>query len=109
MAARQISTESVAHRLLALGDDIQANFDATANRTEITEAGTIARSIADWLYATPTVEYHQEQRERSNQASWLSRFKNTVDTALEWLEHFGQVNAKKVEQVLRGLYNLTGI
>ena len=109
MAARQISTEFVARTLLAVGDDIQANFDATANRTEITEAGTIARSIADWLYATPTVEYHQEQRERSNQASWLSRFKNVVDTALEWLEHSGQVNAQKLEQVLRGLYNLTGI
>ena len=109
MAARQISTESVARMLLELGDDIQANFDATANKAKITEAGRLVRSMADLLNIKPTVEYHQGERaEKSKQASWLTRFKNVVDTALEWLEHCGQVDAQKLEQVLRGLYNLTG-
>jgi hypothetical protein len=108
MAAREVPDEVVRH-LLALGDRIEANYDATANRTEITEAGILARSIGDWLYFRPTVEYHQEARsERSGQTSWLSRFKDVVDTTLEWLENCGQIHAQKQEQVLRGLYNLTG-
>jgi hypothetical protein len=106
MAAREISVEETARTLLAVGDDIQANYDATANRTQITEAGLLARSIADWLVARPTVEYHQG--ERTDRSSWLTRFKNVVDSTLEWLEHCGQISAQKQEQVLRGLYNLTG-
>ena len=111
MAAREIPNEvrTVQRQLLAIGDAIEANFDATANRAEITEAGRLAGSIGDWLYSQPTVQYHQEDRaERSRQASWLSKFKNAVDTTLEWLENCGQMPAEKKEQILRALYNLTG-
>jgi hypothetical protein len=67
----------------------------------------IARSIADSLFARPRVEYHQG--ERADRSNWLTQFKNVVDSTLTWLEHCGgQISAQKQEQVLRGLYNLTG-
>ena len=109
MAAREMPNEAVARVLLAMGDDY--NYaDATANSAEITEVGIIARTIGDWLYSQPTVRFHQQEdrAERSRQASWLGQFKNVVDTILEWLENCGQKPAQKKEQVLRGLYNLTG-
>ncbi|XP_046840048.1 uncharacterized protein LOC124434210 [Xenia sp. Carnegie-2017] len=51
-------------------------------------------------------------KERSNQTGWLSQFIEAIDVTLEWLEHKGQnmkMDAKKREQILRGLYNLTEI
>ena len=110
MAAREIARKSVVCSLLELSDDIQVNYDATANRTNITEAGKILLSITDYLlYARTTVECHQGERaKKSYQASRLTRFRDVVDIVLEWLEHSGQANTRKQEQVLRGLYNLTG-
>lgn len=115
MATREIANDAevndIARHLLELGNDIQANYDATANRSEIAEAGRLASSLGDWLYFRPTVEQHQQDRlERissQTRSSWLSRFKDVVDTTLEWLEYSGRLNVQKQEQVLRGLYNLT--
>lgn len=112
MAAREVPADSTA-TLLILGDEIQANYDATANRTEITDAATgLVQSIVtigDYLNLRPNVEYHREERaERQNQTAWLTRLKDTVDTVLEWLENSGRMYGLKHEQILRGLYNLTG-
>ena len=100
--------------LLTLGDEMQANLHhATANRTEITAAATelvqSIKTIVDYLNLRPNVEYHREDSaERHNQTGWLTRLKGTVDTILEWLENSGRVPGSKLEQILRGLYNLTG-
>ena len=106
MAVREIPVD-VTSRLLELGDEIVANYDATANQRGITEAGRIASSIGDRFNLTPTVEYYQDNT--AERFGWLGRFKDVVDTTLEWLERCGQVQQQKTEQVLRGLYNLTGI
>lgn len=107
MAVREIPVD-VTRRLLELGDEIVANYDATANQRGITEAGRIASSIGDRFNLTPTVEYYQDNT--AERFGWLGRFKDVVDTTLEWLERCGQqVQQQKTEQVLRGLYNLTGI
>ena len=110
MAAREAPADSPS-TLLILGEENQVNYhDATANRTEITAAATgLLRSIGDYLNQRPNVEHHREDRaERHNQTGWLTRLKDTVDTILEWLENSGRVYGLKQEQILRGLYNLTG-
>lgn len=107
MAVREIPAD-VTRRLLELGDEIVANYDATANQSGITEAGRIASSIGDRFNVTPTVEYCQDN-DRAVRFGWLGRFKDVVDTTLEWLERCGKMQPRKTEQVLRGLYNLTGI
>lgn len=105
MAAREMLNEP-ARQLLAVGEDVQANFDAIAKKTEITEVARILRSIGDIYNTKLTVEYHQAVR--SSQTSRLNRFIQVVDATLEWLEHSGQTYGQKQEQVLRALYNLTG-
>ena len=107
MAAREIAGELVFS--LLVGEEIQVNV-ATANRAEIADAGKILVSIAEFFNNEPTIQRQQEQRaERPNQASWFKRLYEVVDTALDWLEHCGRrVDARKIEQVLRGLYNLAG-
>ena len=109
MASREIPQESTAPRL-SLGEENQANYDAIANRTEITEAASgLLRSIGDFLSLRPNVEHRREERaERQNQTRWITRLKDVVDTILEWLENSGRTFGLKQEQVLRGLYNLTG-
>ena len=105
MAAKQLST----NQLLELGDE-NASTDATAKCEEIKELGKLAHSLGDLLFSTTEVKRHQNERERSNRTSWLSQFKEAIDVTLVWLEHKGQnmkVDAKKREQILRGLYNLT--
>ncbi|XP_046840753.1 uncharacterized protein LOC124434870 [Xenia sp. Carnegie-2017] len=108
MAARQL----LKNQLLELGDE-NASMDATVNCKEIKEVGKLARSLGDQLlFSTPEVKRHQNERERSNQINWLSKFIEAFDVTLEWLEHKGQnmyMGAKKLEQILRGLYNLTDI
>ena len=105
MAAKQLST----NQLLELEDE-NASTDATAKCEEIEEVGKLARSLGDLLFSTTEVKRHQNERERSNRTSWLSQFREAIDVTLVWLEHKGQnmkMDAKKLEQVLRGLYNLT--
>ena len=109
MASREVPQESTAPRL-SLGEENQANYDAIANRTEITEAASgLLRSIGDFLSLRPNVDNRREERaERQNQTGWITRLKDVVDTILEWLENSGRTFGLKQEQVLRGLYNLTG-
>ena len=110
MAARE-SPPDLPSTLLILGEENQVQYhDATANRTEITDAATgLLRSLGDYLNQRSNVEYHREDRaERQNQTGWLTRLKDTVDTILEWLENSGRMYGLKQEQILRGLYNLTG-
>ncbi|XP_046840102.1 uncharacterized protein LOC124434264 isoform X1 [Xenia sp. Carnegie-2017] len=107
MAAKQLST----NQLLELGDE-NASTDATAKCEEIKEVGKLARRLGDLLFSITEVKRRQNERERSNRTSWLSQFKEAIDVTLVWLEHKGQnmkVDAKKREQILRGLYNLTKI
>ena len=112
MASREVPQESTAPRL-SLGEENQANYDAIANRTEITEAASgllrSMTSLGDFLNLRPNVDNRREERaERQNQTGWISRLKDVVDTILEWLENSGRTFGLKQEQVLRGLYNLTG-
>ncbi|CAB4044109.1 Hypothetical predicted protein, partial [Paramuricea clavata] len=108
MAASEMPNEP-ARQLLAVGEELEANFDAIAKRTEITtEAGRIVRSFGNLLNTKPTVERYQDDRaERYSQTSRLNRLIQAIDDTLKWLEHSGQTYGKKQEQVLRALYNLT--
>lgn len=107
MATREAPLESTAPRL-SLGEN-QENYDATAKINEIKEIARMLRSLGDSIYLRPNVKHHREERaERQNQTGWITRLKDVVDTILEWLENSGRSYGLKQEQVLRGLYNLTG-
>ena len=108
MAVREIPVEE-RRQLLAVGDQIEANFDATANEKKIKEIARIVRDFGDLTHVTPNVEHYQNIRERANsRTTWFKQFKDVVDTSLEWLENRGRMYGQKQEQVLRALYNLSG-
>ncbi|XP_046840957.1 uncharacterized protein LOC124435049 isoform X2 [Xenia sp. Carnegie-2017] len=85
-------------------EDENEPMNAFVYRAKIIEVGRLCRSIGDQL-SESNVELHQNEN-----LGWLTELVNVIDVTLDWLEHEipnVNINSKKIEHILRGLYNVT--
>ena len=95
------------NRQLLLFEDGDGNepMNAFVHKAKIIEVGKMCRSIGDQL-SESKLELHQNEN-----LGWLTALTNVINVTVDWLEHeipIVNINSTKIEQMLRGLYNLTG-